>query len=199
MATVDNTELEKLGHNHPLFLNSNDNSGAVLILLQLRGPENYSLWSRAMRIAILGRNKLGFIDDTCKRENYSTNLVDLWERCNAIILSWLMNCVSPELLSGMVYLSNANEVWDDLKEQFDKVDCSRIFQMHREIATAFQGTSFISTYFSKLRVLWAKFDSLAPIPGHDAANSRDFVQFMECQKLLQFLMGLNESYEQARS
>ncbi|XP_070007358.1 uncharacterized protein [Nicotiana sylvestris] len=172
MATVDNTELEKLGHNHPLFLNSNDNSGVVLILLQLRGPKNYSLWSRAMRIAILGRNKLGFIDDTCKRENYSTNLVDLWERCNAIILSWLMNCVSPKLLSGM---------------------------MHREIAIAFQGTSFISTYFSKLRVLWAKFDSLAPIPGHDDANSRDFVQFMERQKLLQFLMGLNESYEQARN
>ncbi|XP_019229239.1 PREDICTED: uncharacterized protein LOC109210292 [Nicotiana attenuata] len=137
-----------------------------------------------MRIAILGRNKLGFINGTCKRENYGTNLVDLWERCNAIVLSWLMNYVSLELLSEMVYSSNANEVWDDLKERFDKVDCSRIFQIHREIATSRQDT---------------KFDSLAPIAGRDAANSREFVQFMERQKLLQFLMGLNESYEQARS
>ncbi|XP_016484459.1 uncharacterized protein LOC107805001 [Nicotiana tabacum] len=137
-----------------------------------------------MRIAILGQNNLGFIDGTCKRENYGTNLVDLWEHCNAIVLSWLRNCVSPELLSRMVYLSNANEVWDDLKERFDKVDCSRIFQIHREIATARQGT---------------KFDSLAPISSRDAANSREFVQFMERQKLLQFLMGLNESYEQTRN
>ncbi|XP_075109036.1 uncharacterized protein LOC142180841 [Nicotiana tabacum] len=74
--------------------------------------------------------------------------------------------VELELLSGMVYSSNANEVWDDLKEHFDK--------MHY-------------------------FDSLAPILGRDATNSHEFVQFMERQKLLQFLMGLNESYEQARS
>ncbi|XP_075086175.1 uncharacterized protein LOC142168901 [Nicotiana tabacum] len=199
IATLDNTEPERLSHNHPLFLNSNDNSGAILISLQLRGPKNYFVWSRAMRIVILGRNKLGFIDDTCKKENYGTNLVDLWERCNVIVLSWLMNYVSPKLLSGMVYSSNASEVWDDLKECFDKVDCSRIFQIHIEIATIRQGTSSISTYFSKLRVLWAEFDSFAPIPNRDAANSREFVQFMERQKLLQFLIGLNESYEQARS
>ncbi|XP_070039814.1 uncharacterized protein [Nicotiana tomentosiformis] len=141
MATVDNTEPEKLSHNHPLFLNSNDNSGTILISLQLRGSENYSVWSRTMRIAILGRNKLGFIDGICKRENYGTNLVDLWERCNAIVLSWLMNCVSPELLSGMVYSSNASAVWDDLKERFDKVDCSRIFQIHKQIAIASQATN----------------------------------------------------------
>lgn len=49
-----------------------------------------------MRIAILERNKLWFIDDICKRENYGPNLVDLWERCNAIILSWIMNCVSKK-------------------------------------------------------------------------------------------------------
>ncbi|XP_075076344.1 uncharacterized protein LOC142162997 [Nicotiana tabacum] len=95
----------------------------------------------------------------------------------------------------MVYSSNSNEVWDDLKERFDKVDCSRNFQIHRKIATTRQGTSSISTYFSKLRVLWVEFDSLAPISGRDAANSREFVQFIERQELLQFLMGLNESYE----
>ncbi|XP_075091837.1 uncharacterized protein LOC142171989 [Nicotiana tabacum] len=147
-----------------------------------------------MRIVILSRNKLGFIDDTCKKENYGINLVDLWECCNAIVLSWLMNCVSPKLLSGMVYSSNASAIWDDLKERFDKVDCSRSFQIHKEITFASQGTSLISTYFSKLRVPWAEFYSLAPILGYDCAKSREFVQFMERQKLLQFLMGLNESY-----
>ncbi|XP_070014317.1 uncharacterized protein [Nicotiana sylvestris] len=199
MATVDNELPDKLSHNHPLFLNSIDNLGAVLISLQLRGSKNYSVWIRAMRIAILGRNKLGFIDDTCKRESFGTNLIDLWERCNAIILSWIMNCVSPELLSGIVYSLNASEVWKDLKKRFDKIDCSRIFQIHREIAIINQGTNLISSYFSKIRVLWAEFDSLAPALGCDCAKSGEYVAFMERLKLLQFLMGLNESYEQARS
>ncbi|XP_009792624.2 uncharacterized protein [Nicotiana sylvestris] len=184
MATVDNELPEKLSHNHPLFLNSIDNSGAVSISLQLRGPENYFLWSRAMRIAILGRNKLGFIDDTCKKECFGTNLVDLWERCNAIVLSWIINCVSPKLLSGIVYSSNASEVWKDLKERFDKIDCSRIFQIHREIARINQGTDSISSYFSKIRVLWAEFDSLAPALGCVCAKSGEYVVFIEHLKLL---------------
>nr|XP_009589228.1 uncharacterized protein LOC104086617 [Nicotiana tomentosiformis] len=95
--------------------------------------------------------------------------------------------------------SNASVVWNDVKERFDKVDLSRIFQIHKSIATVNQGTSSISSYFSKLRLLWAEFDSLAPIPGCDCEKSREFVVFMERLKLLQFLMGLNESYEQARS
>ncbi|XP_019262465.1 PREDICTED: uncharacterized protein LOC109240292 [Nicotiana attenuata] len=91
-----------------------------------------------------------------------------------------MNCVLPELLSGIVYSSNASAI-------------------HKNIATINQGTSSISSYFSKLRLLLAEFDSLAPIPGCDCEKSREFVVFLERMKLLQFLMGLNESHEQARS
>ncbi|XP_075101894.1 uncharacterized protein LOC142177318 [Nicotiana tabacum] len=198
MAT-DNTEPEKLSHNHPLFLHSTDTSGIILISLQLTRPENYSMWSCAMQITILGRNKLGFIDGTCKRESFGPDLFDLWEKYNAIVLLWIMNCVPNKFDIGIVYSINAASVWEDLKERFDKIDCSRIFQIHKEIATINQGTSSISGYFSKLRLLWAEFDSLAPIPGCDCAKFCEFITFMESLKLLQFLMGLNESYEQARS
>ncbi|XP_069146882.1 uncharacterized protein [Solanum lycopersicum] len=110
-----------------------------------------------------------------------------------------MNCVSKELLGGIVYSTNAAAVWKDLCERYDKIDGSHIFQLHKDIATISQGTSLISSYFSKLRELWVEYDSLAPVPGCECVNSREFVVFMHNQKLLQFLMGLNDSYEQARS
>ena len=153
MAAVDNELPEKLSHNHPLFLNNIDNSGVMLVSIQLSGSENFSVWSRAMRIAILGRNKLGFIDGSCKKEAYGENLKNLWERCNAIVLSWIMNCVSKELLSGIVYSTNAAEVWKELCERYDKVDGSRMYQLHKEIATISQGMGTISVYFSRLREL----------------------------------------------
>nr|XP_009763070.1 PREDICTED: uncharacterized protein LOC104215031 [Nicotiana sylvestris] len=65
------------------------------------------------------------------------------------------------------------------------------------IATANQGTSSIVTYFSKLHELWAEFDCLAPA-GCDCPKSSEYKIFMWRQKLSQFLMGLNETYEQAR-
>ena len=90
MATIYNELPEKLSHNHPLFLHSIDNSCVLLSSIQLTGADNFSVWSRAMKIAIIGRNKLGFIDGSCRKEFYGPNLTNLWERCNAIVLSWIM-------------------------------------------------------------------------------------------------------------
>ena len=198
MATVDNELPEKLSHNHPLFLNTIYNSGVLLSSIQLTGADNYSVWIRALKIAIISRNKLGFIDGSFKKEAYGPNLVNLWERCNAIVLSWIMNCVSKELRGGMVYSTNAASVWKDLAKRYDKVNGFCIFQLHKEIATVSQGTSSILTYFSRLRELWVEYDSLTPVPCCECVNSREFVKFVHNQKLLQFLMGLNDSYEQAR-
>lgn len=65
-----------------------------------------------------------------------------------------MNCVSKKLLGGIVYSTIVSTVWKDLAERYDKLDGSRIFQLHKEIATISQGTSSISSYFSRLREMW---------------------------------------------
>ncbi|XP_027770008.1 uncharacterized protein LOC107010068 [Solanum pennellii] len=145
----------KIDHTHPLYLSSSDVTGAVQIGIQLVGMENYTLWSRAMELALLTKNKLGF-----KR----------WDRCNAMVLSWLMNNVSKELMSGILFRSNAALVWSDLKERFDK-----------------------------LKDLWDEFDSIIPPPSCNCERSKEYVDSMFRQKLLQFLMGLNDNYSHARS
>lgn len=48
---LDDELPKKLSHNHPVFLNANDNLGAVLISPQLKRLENYSVWSRAKAYA----------------------------------------------------------------------------------------------------------------------------------------------------
>ncbi|XP_075091930.1 uncharacterized protein LOC142172064 [Nicotiana tabacum] len=89
-------------------------------------------------------------------------------------------------------------MWEDLREQFDKVNASRVYQLHKAISTITHGTDNVSVYFSKLNNLWDEFDSMVP-PPCDCARSKNFIEFMQKQKVLQFLMGLNDNYEQARS
>ena len=60
----------KIDHTHPLYLSSSDITGAVQIGIQLVGMENYTLWSKAMELTLLTKNKLGFVDGSIKRENY---------------------------------------------------------------------------------------------------------------------------------
>ncbi|KAK4738665.1 hypothetical protein R3W88_002362 [Solanum pinnatisectum] len=98
----------KIDHNHPLFLSPSDVPGAVQIGIQLTGIENYTLWSRAMELTLLTKIKLGFVDGSIKREGYTVDAEKKqWDRCNAMVLSWLMGNVSKELVSGILFCSNA--------------------------------------------------------------------------------------------
>ena len=121
-------------------------------------------------------------------------LHDQWEKCDAVVLSWIMNAVRPGMLSSFVYASDAQKVWLDLKERFDTVNGSRIFHLHREINTLSQGTMSVADYFSKLRDLWDDYDALMPCPSCPCPESRKFGEHYEYQRLLHFLTGLNESY-----
>ncbi|XP_075077284.1 uncharacterized protein LOC142164019 [Nicotiana tabacum] len=96
-----------LDHNHSLFLHPSDTTGAPIISIQLTGSESYSTWSRAMKIQLLGKNKLVLVVGTLKKGNFDTELV------------------LKELIAGILYARNARKVWEDLRERFDKVNASR--------------------------------------------------------------------------
>ncbi|XP_075077240.1 uncharacterized protein LOC142163980 [Nicotiana tabacum] len=165
-----------LDHNHALYLHPSDTTGALIVSVQLTESDNYSIWSCVMRIQLLGKNKLGLIDGTLKREDVEEDLGHQWDRCNTIIMGWIISSVSKELMTGVVYAKNACRVWEDLKERFDKVNASRIYQLHKEITTLHQGSNSVSIYFTKLKELWDEYEKVDAV-----------------------LMGLNENYEQARS
>lgn len=98
-----------------------------------------------------------------------------------------------------MYASVAKSVWDDLYERFHKVDGVRTFNLHKNIASLSQENMSVCVYFSKLKDLWDEFEALVPAPGCDCDKSKEFVVHLQKLKLFQFLMGLNESYVQARS
>jgi len=93
---------------------------------------------------------------------------------------------------------NAHKVWCDLKERFDKINGAQVFQLHREIHSLTQGTMSVTDYYTTLKGLWNEFDSIMPCPGCSCAESVKFKEHFEYQRLLDFLMGLNESYSAAR-
>lgn len=190
---------DQVHHNHPLYVHPSDTQGSILTSIKLQGSENYSLWSKSMKLVLQGKNKLGFVLGTCKKENYQSNLHDLWDRCNAIVLGWILNTVSKELITSVIYGSDAHKVWEDLRERFNKVNASRVFFLHKEIATLTQGTSSVSTYFSRLRELWDEFEALVPPPNCSCPESKNYAEHFHMQKLWQFLMGLNETYDHSRS
>ncbi|KAL3374514.1 hypothetical protein AABB24_006144 [Solanum stoloniferum] len=184
---------------NPLYLHPSDTPDSILVSQQLTGIENYTGWSNSMKVALLAKTKIGFIDGKCCKADYKGDLEHEWERCNAFVLSWITNSVSKELVNGLMFSSNAHSVWKDLKEKFDKSNLTRIYQLHREISTMSQGTFTVSEYYSRLRNLWDEYVSLVLLPACECDKYSVYAEHMDRQKLMQFLMGLSDSFAQPRS
>ncbi|GKD32253.1 putative RNA-directed DNA polymerase [Tanacetum coccineum] len=65
---------------------------------------------------------MGIIDGTCVKKESSVVLSQQWERCNVILLRWILGSLTQELYVGQVYSEIAFEVWTGLKETYAKMD-----------------------------------------------------------------------------
>ncbi|PWA62550.1 ribonuclease H-like domain-containing protein [Artemisia annua] len=161
------TLISKLDLSHPLHLHPNDSASLTVVSIKLKGTENYNVWSCAMLLALEGKNKTGFIDGTCRRSNTDEVLGKQWDRVNAVVLGWILNSISEELFLGQIFSKNASDVWNELKDTFDRVDGSVTFNLHHKI--------------------------------NSLSQNDDFKRHNQLMKLMQFLMGLDDSYMQIRS
>ena len=112
----------------PLFLHHVENPSLVLVTQPLIGGENYSAWARAVRKALLTKNKLGFIDGTLTLSSplISTPSMQAWIRCDNMVGTWLTNSVSSKLQASIIYEDIALEIWNDLKNRFAQTNGPRI-------------------------------------------------------------------------
>ncbi|GKB34086.1 putative RNA-directed DNA polymerase [Tanacetum coccineum] len=184
-----------------LHLQNSDFNVTNVISIKLSGTENYRVWAAAMRLAINTRNKTNFIDDTCLKETYASSAVysSQWDRCNSIVLSWLLNSVSDDLYLGQIFSENASEVWSELKETYDKLDGSVTLNLLNKIHNFKQGELTVSEYYHKLNSLWREFDIMTKLPKCSCAAREDVLVHNQLMKLMQFLMGLNDVYQPIRS
>ncbi|GKA11826.1 ribonuclease H-like domain-containing protein [Tanacetum coccineum] len=193
------TLISKLDVSSPLHLHPNDSATLTVVSVKLKGTENYQVWSCAMLLALEGKNKTGFIDGSCRRSNTDEILGKQWDRVNAVVLGWILNSISEELFLGQIFSKRAKNVWDELKDTYDKVDGSVTFNLHHKINSLSQNGSSIADYYHKLNALWKQFDALVQLPRCTCHAAEDFKKHNSLMKLMQFLMGLDDSYMQIRS
>ncbi|GJW29573.1 hypothetical protein Tco_0046448 [Tanacetum coccineum] len=122
------------------------------------------MWSIAMTFPLRNLNNLGFIDDSCKKDNNNPALVNQWDMCNSVVVTWILYFLSPDLFGGAIYAKTAYEMWKDLKDTYDRIDGSVVFNLHKNINS---------------------------LTRHGCQTLEKHNQHI---KLMQFLMGLDESY-----
>ncbi|RVW67415.1 Retrovirus-related Pol polyprotein from transposon TNT 1-94 [Vitis vinifera] len=182
----------KLDAANPYFLHHSDHPGMVLVSKPLNG-DNYSTWCRAMTISLNAKSKLGFIDGTTTIPS-ATDKPDehaSWKKCNDMILSWILNSLSQDLANSVIFSTTAQEVWEDLRDRFSQSNAPRIFQIERDIACLTQDQMTVAACYTRLKKLWDELGSYNDTVCSCGADHKR-------RRLMQFLMGLNESYNAIR-
>ncbi|KAL5818430.1 hypothetical protein ACOSQ4_022272 [Xanthoceras sorbifolium] len=174
-------------HNSPFYIHPSDSPGTVLVSQLLNG-DNYPTWRRAMRMALSAKNKMGFITGTIIKPQSPEAKIAEWERCNDMVLSWLLNSIFPDIANSVIYTDTAKDVWEDLFNRFSQGNPARVFQIKRAIS-----------YFTKLKTLWDELGSYNSIPDCSCGSSKAIQEYQQQEQVYQFLMGLNESYSSIRS
>ncbi|XP_062112776.1 uncharacterized protein LOC133823939 isoform X2 [Humulus lupulus] len=80
----------------PYYLHHADNPGNVLVSQYLTGQNNYPSWSRAMKLSISVKNKMGFLNTSIpKPSSTDVSLYNAWVHNNNMVLLLFVSCTNP--------------------------------------------------------------------------------------------------------
>ncbi|KAL0445391.1 UNVERIFIED_CONTAM: hypothetical protein Slati_2261800 [Sesamum latifolium] len=197
------TKLERKGKktevdSDQLRVQATDNPGTVLVSNLLDGT-NFLSWSRSIKIALRAKMKLGFINGKNPKPQKSDDGFELWKRADGMVISWILNSISKDIVESFLYIDTTRDLWVELESRYGVSNGPMIYQLQREIASAAQGTLSISAYFNKLKKLWDELGCLVTNPSCSREALKEIASLYQRDHLMQFLMGLDESFESTRN
>ncbi|XP_047270485.1 uncharacterized protein LOC124899595 [Capsicum annuum] len=186
---------------NPLYMHPSDSPGASLVPVPFDGG-GYRSWRRSVLRALLAKNKLGFVNGECKKPEPNLSQFWLWERCDNMVTSWILNSLSKEISDSMEYVNDSIELWRELEDRYGQTNGAKLYKIQKKINDLTQGNLDITAYYTKIKKLWEKLNTLSNKShcicacvcgpkenGHKAEQDR---------RLIQFLMCLNEVYTVVR-
>ncbi|KAL9240959.1 hypothetical protein vseg_015123 [Gypsophila vaccaria] len=190
-----------ISQDDPLYLHSSDHPGLKLVAHPFEGT-NFANWKRSMYIALSAKNKVCLIDGTLLKPSASSSSFKNWQRCNDMVFSWILNALSSEIADSILYSDSAKSAWSELEERYGQSNGAQLYGVQQKLNDFSQGNDSIATYFTKLKAIWDEIDAMGMNPSCSCnctcGASEKQIKFQEDQRVVQFLMGLNDGYSVIR-
>ncbi|XP_019229907.1 PREDICTED: uncharacterized protein LOC109210885 [Nicotiana attenuata] len=105
--------------------------------------------------------------------------------------------------SSVLHSNSARDLWKQLEDRYGQSDVAQLFGLRKKLLEIVQGSNDIATYFNNIKAIWDELNALdAKIPCTciecicEAKHKNKAIE--EGRQLVQFLMGLNETYTACR-
>ncbi|XP_021671753.2 uncharacterized protein LOC110658442 [Hevea brasiliensis] len=164
-----------------------------------------------MELTLRAKDKLGFVDGSYEAPVVGSATFDKWRKVDSMVTSWILSSLSKELVDAFIYAPSSKDLWEEIKERFGESNGPLLYKLKREISDLTQANVLVMVYFTKLKKLWDElaclklkklWDELACLkllPVCDCGAAKQIDETNSEGKLVQFLMGLNQAYENVRN
>jgi len=146
----------------PFTLSSSDNPGAMIPSVMLTG-DNYNSWSTEMLNALQAKRKTGIINGAIRKPPADDQNFENWTAVNSMIVGWIRASIEPKVKSTVTFISDAHQLWIDLKQRFSVGNKVRIHQLIAQLATCRQDGQSVLDYYGRLSSLWEEYQIYKPI------------------------------------
>ncbi|XP_050207757.1 uncharacterized protein LOC126657157 [Mercurialis annua] len=186
------------------YLHPNENPSLVLVSPVL-SDKNYHSCARSMRMCLLSKNKLKFVDGTIPILSKTDPIYPVWERCNTMVLSWILRSLSSSIAQSLLWIDSALEVWKDLFDRFSQGNAVRMSDLQEEMYAFKQNSLSVTDYFTHLKILWDEYSNLRVVlvcccnPQCNCDELKVVKDQQDVDYIIRFLKGLTESYATVRT
>ena len=147
-----------------------------------------------MQIAINSRGKFKHI--TNEPSKITDPEYPQWAIHDSIVISWIIENIDAEIVNQFIDYNTARDLLQGIENLLNSGrDELQIYDLSSTATTLRQGNSTIETYFGKLSMLWKEIDRWMPNPMTCSQDITEFNNFIQRQRLYQFLTGINENLD----
>ncbi|KAI4316254.1 hypothetical protein L6164_024251 [Bauhinia variegata] len=114
---------------------TNFEGSSMLIVTDKLNGINYREWAQAVKLAIGGRGKMGFLTGTVQMPiETDVQAFQQWHTEKSLVSSWLINAMTPEIKRSFMFLPTAHEIWEAVRDSYsDGEDLARLFEIKTTI------------------------------------------------------------------
>ncbi|WVZ24536.1 hypothetical protein V8G54_003080 [Vigna mungo] len=132
--------------------------------------KNYLKWSQIIKTILKGEGKISHLIGNALVE--TDPKFKSWDEEDSMIMAWLWNSMVPEISGTCMFLKSAKEIWEAIEQTYSKAkDAAQIYDV-------------------KVKTLVIKAKC-----SEDSAILKDYI---EQDRVFDFLVGLNPEYDQVR-
>lgn len=118
-------------------------------------------------------------------------------------MSWLTFSMEPVIFDSFIFSASVRNLWFEISERYGKSNAPLLYELHSNQNNIEQESLTITEYYVKLKNLWDKLnvleDNLDCSCGVMLKCSCELIkkvrEAQEIKKLIQFIRGMNKSYD----